>query len=181
MARVLDTAELKVRIIRTIRLAVMQGMSFHDAFVKFAADKPNRDEVIDRLWWNMREAEYLMPPSTDEQLQMLHDCAERGNYDIGEVLYGAAHWMQTNVCHEHQTSSHRCGCLEDERRTHCFTCGSRKTSDGINLVCQLCDWEAFGNSVEEFPKCPNPECTSSRVGKSHVGFDYYCYGCCNTF
>ena len=36
-----------------------------------------------------------------------------------------------------------------------------------------------------FPPCPNEDCvcfgSSGRVGISHVGFDYYCYQCCNSF
>jgi hypothetical protein len=41
------------------------------------------------------------------------------------------------------------------------------------------------NILDEFPPCPNEECesfgSSAQVADSHVGFRYYCYGCCQTF
>jgi len=39
--------------------------------------------------------------------------------------------------------------------------------------------------VQEYPPCPNKDCecygSSARIARSHVGKDYYCYECCQTF
>lgn len=44
------------------------------------------------------------------------------------------------VCHKHQCLASWCGCLEDYRRTHCH-CGMRLVSDGVNMVCPMCEWQ----------------------------------------
>jgi hypothetical protein len=61
------------------------------------------------------------------------------------------------VCDEHQKLASECGCLAEHNLTHC-QCGMRFQSDGVNMVCPVCDWQrTVQEELDIYPRtAPEP-------------------------
>lgn len=138
------------RVVEIVR-AIEDGQERRSPLVlvdELTANHPERIKlkVVRRLWGNI-PTEYR---GASRDLQAMRQAIENLDQRLwGSVTYGAAHWVQDYPCHDHQCEASRCGCLEEKRRTHCFTCGLRLTSDGISLCCPTCEAAAMEQGLDD--------------------------------
>jgi hypothetical protein len=93
------------------------------------------DLVIAYLMAFMVSRNLLIDESNQSDMQLM----SFAQYKVRELLNTRGHWIQDYSCEKHQCSASECNCLEQERATHHYLCGSQLVFDGGGCCCPLCD------------------------------------------
>jgi hypothetical protein len=87
---------------------------------------------------------------------------------IVSLIEERGHWISDYTCHTHQCLASECDCLEEERRTHHFLCGSQLVFYSGDYSCPLCDIAAMEIELELENPTPPPTISPPVVDKDYL-------------